>query len=73
MRTLGAHREVRLLTKRQYRGKYRTIRCALCYRRFWPWQRTVRGANFFPHPYMMTHFICGMRYVWKVDNPDSTG
>ena len=45
----------RLMTRRRWRGKYRQIRCAWCYRRFWPWQLRVKGANYFPHPWMDCH------------------
>ena len=50
----------RMLTRRRYFGKYRQFRCALCYRRFWPWQERLRGANYFRHPYMMVHHWCGV-------------
>jgi len=50
----------RLLTRHRWRGKYRQIRCAVCYRRFWPWQQQIRGANYFKHPWMMCHLSCGL-------------
>lgn len=49
----------RLLTRRRWHGKYRQIRCALCYHLFWPWQVRWKGANYFPHPYMKVHEWCG--------------
>jgi hypothetical protein len=53
-----------LLLRRRWTGPgYRQIRCALCYLRFWPWQKQVRGANYFPHPYMRVHPLCGRVYV----------
>ena len=43
------------------RSRYRQRRCAVCYRRFWPWQERWKGANYFPHPYMQVHPLCGQR------------
>jgi len=40
--------------------RYHQIRCAICYRRMWPWQAQIRGANYFPHPYMQCHVQCGL-------------
>ena len=51
----------RLMTRRRWRGKYRQIRCAVCYRLFWPWQARWGGANYFRHPYMLVHKQCGLR------------
>lgn len=48
----------RLLTRRPHHGKYRQVRCALCYHRFWPWQQQIKGANYFPHPWMQVHVRC---------------
>jgi hypothetical protein len=45
------------------RPPYKQTRCSLCYRRFWPWQERIRGANYFPHPYMTVHPICGKVYL----------
>ncbi len=50
----------RLLTRHRWQGKYRQIRCAVCYRPFWPGQNRWRGANYFPHPYMLVHRKCGL-------------
>jgi hypothetical protein len=44
-----------MLIRRRWAGRYRQVRCAWCYRRLWPWQATVTGANYFPHPYMTCH------------------
>lgn len=51
----------RLMSRRPRRGKFRQIRCAICYRRFRPWQRRWVGANYFPHPWMLVHRKCGYR------------
>ena len=49
------------LLRRRWLGQgYVAVRCAVCYRRFWPWQRTLRGANYFRHPYMMCHRQCAL-------------
>lgn len=50
----------RLLVKRWPAKSYKQIRCALCYRRFMPWQERWRGANYFRHPYMQVHKGCGL-------------
>jgi len=49
----------RLLKRRFFRPGFRQIRCAVCYRRLWPWQARARGANYFPHPWMLCHLACG--------------
>jgi len=54
----------RLMRRRRIRYGNRTqyvpARCAVCYRRLWPWQPRVQGANYFRHPYMTCHLTCGL-------------
>ena len=52
-----------LLRRRLFGAGYLPVQCALCYRPFRPWQKTIRGANYFPHPYMMCHRDCALAYV----------
>ncbi len=40
--------------------RFYSVRCAVCYRRFWPWQRRTGGANYFRHPWMDCHPACGL-------------
>jgi len=55
------------------RRTYRQVRCALCYRHFMPWSRKIKGANYFPHPWMMCHLMCGLMYEAGIESMRKRG
>jgi hypothetical protein len=52
------------LMRRRWFGEppYRQVLCGLCHRRLWPWQRRIKGANYYPHPFALVHPMCAVLY-----------